>query len=193
MGQGDLRQAEPRMSFTLSLTETQIMTAVRSVLVAILPDGIEVFRGQTNRVPEPTALDFVVFTPIMRDRMSEVSTKVSDTFPTAQSTRADKTSTRATIQIDIHGPAGADNAALLAIGLRAVGNDLFQNTGFDVGFLWLGDAHQEPFVNAEAQIETRWVMDLAVQCNQTVTSPQEFATSVSVGVVNVDATFPPGP
>jgi hypothetical protein len=58
------------MPYTLDLTQSQILTSLRAVLLAILPSGIEVIRGQDNRVPEPKAADFVVMTPILRDRLA---------------------------------------------------------------------------------------------------------------------------
>src|SRR5574337_691963 len=58
------------MSFALSLTQSQALTALRSVLLTALPSGIEIVQGQSNRVPEPDELDFVVITPILRNRLS---------------------------------------------------------------------------------------------------------------------------
>jgi hypothetical protein len=54
----------------LSPTNSQIMAAVRSVLLAVLPAGMEVIQSQVNRVPEPPGADFVVLTPIIRTRLS---------------------------------------------------------------------------------------------------------------------------
>ncbi len=54
---------------TLSLTETQVLTALRSFLLAILPSGVDVIKGQDNRVPEPIAPDFVVMTPLTQPRL----------------------------------------------------------------------------------------------------------------------------
>lgn len=53
----------------LSLSQTQTFVALRSVLLAILPPCTEVILGQVNRVPEPKVLDFVVMTPLRRDRI----------------------------------------------------------------------------------------------------------------------------
>jgi len=57
------------MSFALYLTQSQIMTALRSVLLAILPSGVAVIQAQDNLVPEPAGSDFVVMTPLMRTRL----------------------------------------------------------------------------------------------------------------------------
>lgn len=58
------------MAVTVSLTEAQILTALRSFLLGILPAGTEVIRGQVNRVPQPAAADFVVMTPLSQVRLS---------------------------------------------------------------------------------------------------------------------------
>lgn len=63
------------MSFALSPSSDDIQQAIRAFLLAVLPavdeDGnpVEVFEGQDNRVSEPHAADFVVMTPIRRERI----------------------------------------------------------------------------------------------------------------------------
>jgi hypothetical protein len=52
-----------------SITESQLQTALRSALLAILPAGTEVIEGQDSNVPEPQGVDFVVMTPIARERL----------------------------------------------------------------------------------------------------------------------------
>lgn len=64
------------MTLSLAPTESDSFTALRSFLLAILPDGIEVVQAQDNRVPEPMPSDFVLMTPTRRDR---IETNV-DTF-----------------------------------------------------------------------------------------------------------------
>jgi hypothetical protein len=67
------------MSVTLSFTESQTFAALRSFLLSILPGGIEVVRGQDNRVPEPEGNDFVVMTPILRERLETNVDTYADT------------------------------------------------------------------------------------------------------------------
>ncbi|RVT95249.1 hypothetical protein EOD42_16830 [Rhodovarius crocodyli] len=74
------------MPTTISLTETQILTVLRSFLLAVLPSGTEVVRGQTNRVPEPIGPDFVVMTPIMRERLATNETNYHDAALTGSAT-----------------------------------------------------------------------------------------------------------
>lgn len=71
------------MSLTLGLTQSQIQIAFRAFLLSILPAGIEVIAGQANRVAEPQGADFVVFTPILRNRISTNSDEYADCAFTA--------------------------------------------------------------------------------------------------------------
>lgn len=58
------------MSATLSLTESQTLTALRSFLLSILPGGLEVIKAQNNRVAMPTGPNFVTMTPLSRERLA---------------------------------------------------------------------------------------------------------------------------
>lgn len=51
-------------------TQSNTLAALRAFLLSILPAGMEVVRGQDNRVPEPQGSDFVTMTPILRERLS---------------------------------------------------------------------------------------------------------------------------
>jgi hypothetical protein len=53
----------------ISLTEVQAFTALRAFLVSALPAGTEVIRAQSNRVAEPHGTEFVVMTPLIRERL----------------------------------------------------------------------------------------------------------------------------
>ena len=55
---------------TPSLTQSQIQIALRAFLLAVVPAGVEVLAGQANRVPEPAAPDFVLFTPLSNQRLA---------------------------------------------------------------------------------------------------------------------------
>jgi hypothetical protein len=55
---------------TPTVTESMCLQATGNFLLAVLPAGATVIRGQPNRVPEPTAERFVVMTPLSRMRQS---------------------------------------------------------------------------------------------------------------------------
>jgi hypothetical protein len=49
-------------SFVPSQNQSNISAALRSFLLAVLPSGIEIRRGQANRVAELQGADFVIMT-----------------------------------------------------------------------------------------------------------------------------------
>ena len=55
---------------TLSITQSNIFTALRSFLLQIIPSGTEVIRGQENRVAEPEGSNFIVMTPLFLGRLA---------------------------------------------------------------------------------------------------------------------------
>ena len=177
---------------TLNLTESQALTALRAFLLSILPAGTEVVKGQDNRVAQPTGPDFVVLTPILRERMAVNVVTFTDGYPSNPQTRSDLQSVRMTVQADIHGPAGADSAQIITTLFRSeVATSAFAASVFDVMPIFNSEPRQAPFLNEAQQIETRWSVDLVLQCNPVVTTAQEFASALSVGVVSVDAAYPP--
>lgn len=98
---------------------------------------------------------------------------------------------KATVQIDVHGDKGGDNARVISTLFRDdYAYRFFAAMNMDVTPLYADDPKQIPFVNGEQQYEDRWVIEAVLQVNSTVTVPQQFAGSVSVGIVDVDATYP---
>jgi hypothetical protein len=241
----------------LSLTESQTLQALQSFLLAVLPTNTEVVRGLDNRVPEPAAANFVVMTPIMRERLETnvdgyagldietlvfaaltntpalgdrvtnggtASGIVSAVFGTSvvvlpntgsyfavgdvvtDSTTAlsigttigitygGKTSLqpmKVTVQVDVHGPASADNAQVISTLFRdEYGVTQFATSGFDVVPLYADDPKQLPYLNGEQQIEERWSIDAVMQTNPVVTTPMQFMDAIAVNTINVDAAYP---
>lgn len=100
--------------------------------------------------------------------------------------------TRFVVQIDVHGPAGAETAQVIATLFRddeAV--ETFAASGFDVTPLYCEDPRQTPFMNGEQQVEDRWSIDASLQINPVVTVPQQFFDKATVTFVEVDASYPP--
>lgn len=177
---------------TLSLTQDQTLTVLRTFLLGLMANGVEVVLAQDNRVPEPAGPDFITMTPILRERLDTNVVTTVDGYPSNPQTRSDKVSERVTIQLDVHGPASADNVQVIATLFRSDwAVDQFAASGFDVAPLYASDPRQIPFTNGEQQVETRWSIDLAMQCNPVTTVSQDFAAQLSIVTVNVDARYPP--
>lgn len=172
------------MTVTIDITEAQIMAALRTFLIGVLPDGVEVVRGQDNRVGEPPSADFIVMTPVTR-------TRVSTNFDTWSNLvdLDNMTSQRGTfvdIQLDIHGDNGADYAQIIT----TVWRDEWAVSSIEGAIfapLYASDGHQLPFINGEKQYEDRWIVDLFLHVKPTVTFDQDFATSANVSLVAIDA------
>jgi len=168
---------------TLSLTESQTLAALRSFLLAVLPAGVEVVKGQVNRVAEPKGSDFVVMTSTLRERLSTNIDTYTDGHPVNPGTKASLQPTKVTIQVDVHGPASADNAQIIVTLFRdEFATTAFSASGFDVTPLYASDPRQAPFLNGEQQVETRWTIDAVMHCNPVVTVPQDFFTEVSIDI-----------
>jgi hypothetical protein len=54
---------------SISITESNVLTALRTLLLSVLPAGVEIVKGQDNQVGEPQGPDFVVMTPLLRARL----------------------------------------------------------------------------------------------------------------------------
>lgn len=102
--------------------------------------------------------------------------------------------TKVVIQCDVHGPGGADNAHTIATLLRddyGVQSFADQDPSYGVVPLFTEDPRQMPFINAEQQYEDRYVVEIALQSNQVISVPQQFADVSTIEVISVDAAFPP--
>lgn len=96
------------------------------------------------------------------------------------------------IQLDVHGPNSADNSKIITTIFRddfAV--QAFKSYGQDVVPLYQDTPKQVPFINDQNQYENRWVIDTFLQANQQVSLPQQYADQLKVGIINVDASYPP--
>lgn len=102
-----------------------------------------------------------------------------------------RVSTMVVTQLDIHGPASPEWAQGVSTLLRDEwATSYFRQAMDGVMPLYTTDPRQMAFVNAESQYEDRWTLDTHIQANPTVSVLQEFASTVSVGIINVDAAYP---
>lgn len=237
------------MPVSISPTQSQINAAMRSFLLGMVPPGVEVVLGEQNRVAEPSGQDFLVFTPMFRNRIAtNIDTYVDVTFvgsisgnqltitssPTLQNLQVGSPiygtnvapgtvitalgtgvggngtytvtpqqtvpsdliasgqttfdqPTQITIQIDVHGPNSPDTAQTVSTLFRdQYGVDAMGGVPGIVCPLYADDPKEVPFMNAEQQFETRWIVEAVIQVNQTVTvSGQQFATQVVIPPVPV--------
>lgn len=101
---------------------------------------------------------------------------------------------RFTLQADVHGPNSADNAQIITTIFRdGAGVDIFAGIRpqGDIVPLYTSDPRQMVFNNEAQQTENRWVAEIELQVNQVVAVGQAYADAVTVGLISVDATYPP--
>jgi hypothetical protein len=95
---------------------------------------------------------------------------------------------QATVQIDVHGPASADNTSLITTLFRdQFGVDAFLASSIDVAPLYASDPRQLPFINGEDQYEDRWSFDLYMQVNVVVQVAQQFADQLKATATPVES------
>ena len=234
------------MLTSLSVNQSQIFTALRSLLTTVLPSTVAIVQGLQNRVSEPSGTDFVVMTPLFRERIATnvdtfydgvftgsisgnvltiatvtrgaiyvgsilsgvgvATTTVTAfgtgtggvgtyTIDTTQTVALQKISagyqtisqpTKVTVQLDVHGPNASDNAQIISTSFRDLFTvSQFNNTGLDICPLYADDPKQIPYLNAEQQYETRYVIDCVLQANQilTIQSGQQFADTAIFALI----------
>lgn len=101
--------------------------------------------------------------------------------PMFAGTMSAKQSTMVNVQLDVHGPSSADNVQRITTLFRDnYACQFFTDLEPALQPLYADDGKQIPFLNGEAQIEYRWVIDAVMQANPVVTVPQRFADEVLI-------------
>jgi hypothetical protein len=99
--------------------------------------------------------------------------------------------TEVVFQLDVHGPNSSDNAQVISTLMRdEIAFRYFKPASTGVSPLYADDPHQVPFMNAEQQYESRYVVEAHMQAQQAVIIPQEFFDEIEVDLINVDAVYP---
>lgn len=161
---------------TPSITDETIDKALGDFLVGVLPAGVEVVRGQVNRVASPAG-EYVVFWPTSRPRLStnveswETANAEATSYDYTQSTQVD-------YQLDVHGEGGGQNAQVIATLFRSP--YAVEALGPNIAPLWCDDPLQVPFQNDQQQVNTRYIVTVHMQVNPTVSTPGQFADRLAV-------------
>lgn len=164
---------------TPSLTQRDVLAALRAFLLAILPAQTEVVQGQANRVPMPQDQNFVIMTPGRREQLGQtVHEWTAPTAPAPASGTDEITrSTALHIQLDVYGPTSADNAQIITTLLRdGYGFDFL--TPFGLAPLYGEDPFQMPLVAGEQQWLQRWTIRIALHGTIAVSVAADFADTL---------------
>jgi hypothetical protein len=152
-------------------------------------NGVPVVAGQVNRVAEPQQGDFVTMTTLRRVRLETNIDTYADVLPAGNNTY--RQATEVMVQLDVHGPNSHDFAEVISTMFRdSYATDFFLSYP-GITSLYSEDLRQIAFVNAEAQYENRYVIEVLLQADQVVTGvTQQFADILSVDLIDVETTYP---
>lgn len=152
-----------------------VFLVLQPFVVAVLGVGTMAIRLPANRVPMPRG-PFVGLTPILA---LALSTNVKG--PIANEAQGTTRPSELTVQVDVYGPASAEQAATLSILLRDnYACEYFAERNPAVAPLFASDARQLPLVNGEDQYEDRWTFEAVLQFNPSIVVPQQSANTLSV-------------
>ena len=169
------------MSAAVSPIESDVLTALRSFIVGLIP-SVEVVRGLGNRVPMPPA-PFIAITTILQKRLA---TNV-DTY-NAEQQQMSQADMQVDVQIDCYGPNSLSWATILAILLRdPYGCDQLSP---NCQPLYADEPRMMPLIDAEQQYEERWMLQASLQYNPVVTITQQSATVANVELIEIDEAYP---
>lgn len=179
----------------VSITDDDVFIVLQDFILAVIPDLTgpasdplrNVRQGQQNDTPLPPGPDFVVMVPTDR---AVLATTVREYFPPLDPAPAEgrRDTTRATqvgCMVNFYGPNSTDYAQIFNTLFRDLyGCDFMREAG--VQPLWCDDGRQMPLVDSEKQYTARWMIRALMQINPTVSTPQQFADTVDLTLVEAD-------
>lgn len=161
-------------------SESDIYRAVGDWLKATLPSGFSVLQGQANRTPSPTG-PYAAMVIVTKRRLA------TNAWSYGAGTRSVIEPTHIAVQVNLFGAGAGDAVQQIQLLWRDFyTTDFMRALGNVVSPLDTSDPRQSPFINAEANYEDEWSIDLRCQANVTTTIPQDFALSASPNAMAAD-------
>ena len=158
---------------------------ITSVLSADAP--VPVIALPTNRTPPPPPVPG--FVGMFVARQSRIMTNVDTWRSPDPTTREIAQAIRLTVQLDCYSPSSAAWATILSgvfwdeVSVKPLAPILAP--------LYTADPIRAPLANGEEEYEDRWIVQTYLQYNPTVSVLQQFANRATVGLINVDVSYPP--
>lgn len=172
---------------TLNGVTKSVYAALAPFIIAVT--GLapaNVIQGIQNRASMPEFDNFVLIQALTRHRLR---TNLHD-YSVANAGNVNiQEGVELAVQIDCYGTSAEDWATMLSSTLR----DEYGCTalGPNVQPLYADDARLIPLVAGEEQYEERWSVDARFQYNPVTTPPQQYATALALGMIDVDVAYPP--
>jgi hypothetical protein len=172
------------MTVTIDIVDQDVYTALRSFLLSVLPINTPVIQGIVNKVSMPAG-GFVSMTSKGQER---IATNINTTDSANQITKVNTPMTYS-MQLDFYG-AGSQS---WAIQFQALFRDEFATRSMpkNITPLYSDDPMQMPLINGEEQYEQRWKVSAKMQYSPIITIPQQSATQLNVGIIEIDTTYTP--
>jgi hypothetical protein len=182
------------MSLTVSPVTDAIYTDVKTFIMSVLPlDNAHVVKGQGNRVASPlggTVASGGGYATMQIVNSPRLATNVdtwdpTDPAPTSQTTQM---STQVEVQVDLYSALAFDWANLFQAMWR---DDYACELLTNCQPLYADNPILGDFTDSEDQYEQHFIIRAMLQYNPTVSTPQQFADTVSVSpIFNVDVEYP---
>lgn len=179
------------MALTVSVTEEQVFTALRTFLLYVIGSSFEVVRELDNRVPMPKA--FALMNLLNKKRLGWTRRYYTDTpsVGTAPGVHlvTEVQPIESVIQVDFYGPTSGDQATTLSsVWNTPQAVEFFQASGITP--LYSEDPRQAPITDGENQWLVRWLVVLHMQYTPMVDITQDFMDAATIELINVDQSYP---
>lgn len=175
------------MTTSISITDQEIFTALRTFLISVLPTGTEVVQAQDNLVSMPIG-GFVAMNNVGSRRLTTNIEKYVDNG-TNPSIKNALTPVEYTIQVDFYGAESSQWANIV----QSLFRDEYATKMFpsEIQPLFADNPMQIPLIDGESNYTQRWKLTVVLQANQVINVSQDFASQLQIGLVDVDVEFHP--
>ena len=178
------------MSYSVSITLQQLYEAMQPLVMNVTGLGqAVVIQGLPNRAAMPPASPGYVSMTVTRTKRLRYNIDTWDITNPAPATLQLEQGTEVRMQLDCYGASAGDWATMLSTVLKdpvGVGQLLPACAP-----LYAEDPILAPLDDSEEQYEQRWIVGAILQYNPVVSVPQDFMSSATVELVNVDEAYPP--
>jgi hypothetical protein len=155
----------------------------------IVPAGTPIMRAPLNRVAQP-AVDHVMMTHLFFKRLRTNVTTYDDPAPESMpGTALAEKGTEVHVQVDFYGSLAADWSEAFETLFRS--EFATEALAPVCAPLYADEARMIPLVTGEQQYLERYAVTAVLQYNPVAFTPQQFADSASVVLVEVDTRYPP--
>lgn len=148
-----------------------------------------VIQGLPNRTAMPLPQPGFVVMQAVGKRRLRTNVDTWDTSDPDPSTVQLEQAIRLRVQIDCYGSSSSNWSDILSTILRdEVGCVALAPTCQP---LFCSDPFIAPLVDSEDQYEERWTFEAMIQYNPVVSTPMQFADTLTANLINVDERYPP--